>query len=133
MELDIAVFNKLISLIDDAKKNNNYELEARFWNKNKIIINEENYKKVFQKLTFSKENNGYGFKYNMHNILDVILEKNLDNSENENSNLRMSINNINDIKKYWLNSNTSNINVNFITLNSSLIEIYKSLIHLISQ
>ena len=114
MELDIAVFNKLISLIDDAKKNNNYELEARFWNKNKIIINEENYKKVFQKLTFSKENNGYGFKYDMHNILDVILEKNLDNSENENSNLRMSINNINDIKKYWLNSNTSNINVNFI-------------------
>jgi hypothetical protein len=113
MELDSIIFNKLISFIDDSKKNSNYELEARFWNKNKIIVNEENYKKVFQKLTFSKENNGYGFKYEMQNILDILLDKNSTNS-NENSTLRMSINNINDIKKYWLKSTTENINVNFI-------------------
>ena len=38
MELDIAIFNKLINLIDEAKNNNNYELEARFWNKNNDFL-----------------------------------------------------------------------------------------------
>ena len=72
MELNIELFTKLNSLIDEAKKNKNYELEARFWNKQRIIINEENYNRVFQKLTFSKDNNGLNYSYTMKNILDVI-------------------------------------------------------------
>jgi SAM-dependent methyltransferase len=102
MELSIKTYNKLINLIDDAKKNKNYELEARFWNKkDKNLINEENYNKIFKQLTFSKENNGFGFKYEMKNILDVILDKS--SLENDTESIRMSINNKDDIKKYWLN------------------------------
>lgn len=98
MELSIESFNKLILFIDKAKNNNNYELEVRFWN-NKI--NEDVYKKIFQKLTFSKDNNGLGLSFEMKNILDVLLEKN----ENNSGNIRMSIFGENDVKKYWLNDN----------------------------
>ena len=61
MELNIEVFNKLNFLIDESKKNKNYELEARFSNKKKILITDEIFNRIFQKLTFSKDNNGYGF------------------------------------------------------------------------
>ena len=112
MELNIEIFTKLAGLFDDAKKNKNYELEVRFWNKNNVLINEENYNKIFQKMTFSKDNNGLGYSYDMKNILDVILDK---NSIGENSgSIRMSINNLDDIKKYWLNQENSDISKTFI-------------------
>ena len=111
MELNIEIFDKLISFIDDSKKNENYELEARFWNKNKKeLINEDNFNKIFQKLTFLKENNGLGYKYEMKNILDIILEKNNENT----GSIRMSINNIDDIKKYWIGTDNNSINSTFI-------------------
>ena len=109
MELNFEIFKKLLSLIDSSKKDKNYEFEARFWNKKeKDLINESNYNKIFQKLTFSKENNGLGYKYEMKNILDIILSKN--NSDN----IRMSINDSDNIKKYWLTSSTEGLNPQFI-------------------
>jgi len=108
MELNIEVFNKLCSFIDDAKKNINYEFEVRFWNKNNIKINSEKYNKIFHKFTFSKDNNGLGYKYEMKNILDIILDKDLSyNSDN----IRISINGLDNIKKYWLTSNMNDIDV----------------------
>jgi len=113
MELNIEIFTKLASLINSAKNNSDYEFEARFFNKkNKDLINEENYNKVFKKLTFSKENNGFGYSYTMKNTLDVILEKN--KSDYDSGNLRLSINNLENIKKYWLDSKLDNINSNDI-------------------
>jgi SAM-dependent methyltransferase len=108
MELNIEIFTKLVSLINSAKNNKDYEFETRFWNKQKKdLINEENYNKVFQKLTFSKENNGLGYSYDMKNILDIILATDYDSG-----NLRVSINNLENIKKFWLNSKLDEINKN---------------------
>lgn len=111
MELNIEVFTKLCSLIDSAKKNINYELEARFWNKNNKIINLEKYNKIFQKLTFSKDNNGLGYSYEMKNILDIIVDK---NSYNNSDTIRISINGTDNIKKYWLTSDINNLDAKFI-------------------
>jgi len=110
MELNIEVFTKLSSLFDSAKKNINYELEARFWNRDNKKINSEKYNKIFQKLTFSKDNNGLGYTYEMKNILDIILDK---KSYNNSDTIRVSINDINNIKKYWLTSEIDN-NAKFI-------------------
>lgn len=55
MELNNEIYSKLINLINEAKKNKNYEFEARFWNKKKILINEDNFNKVFQKLIFLRK------------------------------------------------------------------------------
>jgi hypothetical protein len=113
MEININIFNKLVSLVDNSRKNKNYELEARFWNKDKMIINSENFNKVFQKLTFSKDNNGFGYsKYEMKNILDIILDKSSVNEGYES--LRLSINGEDDIKKYWLNNLIEGLNTTFI-------------------
>lgn len=114
MELNKNTFNKLVSFIDSARTNKDYELEVRFWNKNKDInlINEDNYGKVFQKLTFSKENNGFGYKYEMKNILDVILDTR--SIESDTDNIRMSINDENNIKKYWLSSSLEGIDSIYI-------------------
>ena len=112
MELNKNIYNNLISLIDNAKKNKNYELEARIWNKNMEVINEDTYTKLFQKLTFSKIYNGLGYKYVMKNILDVFLDKSINKSDNES--VRMSINDEDNIKKYWLTSSLDNIETIFI-------------------
>ena len=112
MELNKKVFSQLISLVDSAKKNKEYELEARIRNTNIMLIDEESYKRVFNKLTFSKENNGFGYKYEMKNILDVILDKSA--IENDNETIRMSINGENNIKKYWLTSSLDNLEPIFI-------------------
>ena len=109
MEFNIEVFKKIVSLIDDAKKNKNYELEARFMNKNNILIHNENFNTIFQKLTFSKENNGFGYKYEMMNILDIILSK-----SNNMDNIRMSINGTDNIKKYWLDTKFEGLPFSFI-------------------
>ena len=112
MELNIEIFEKLLSIIDDAKKNKDYEFEARFWSKNKILINEDTYNKVFQKLTFDKEFNGLGYKYEMKNILDVILDKN--SVKNDVESIRMSIEGTDKIKKFWLNSQLEGLDPIFI-------------------
>lgn len=111
MEFNKETFLKLTNLVNDAKKNKYYELEARFWGK-KLVINEENYNKVFQKFTFSKENNGYGYNYEMKNMLDVILDKN--SIKNDYQSIRMTINGSDNIKKYWLTSQIEGLNPIFI-------------------
>ena len=112
MELNNEIYSKLINLINYSKENKNYEFEARFWNKQKELINEDNFNKVFQKLIFSKENNGLGYKYEMKNILDVILEKGSINSNFES--IRMTLSDVDEIKKYWLTSNIEGLNPIFI-------------------
>jgi len=121
MELSSEIFNKLIHLIDDAKKNKNYEFEVRFWNKNNNLINEENYKKIFQKFSFSKNNNGLGFDYEMKNILDVLLDNRvlLNNTDKslvaeDSGVIRMTINGEDNEKKYWINSDNNKIEKIFI-------------------
>ena len=99
MEFNTEIFNKLESLIESSKDNKDYEFETRF--SRKQIINEDRYTKVFQKLTFSKDNNGLGYKYVMKNILDVILDKK--NVTQDTDSIRMSIEGTDNIKKYWLN------------------------------
>ena len=112
MEINKDILNKLVSLIDSANENENYEFEARFWNNDNKLINNEIFIKIFQKLTFSKDNNGYGYKYEMKNILDIILDK---KSINEGyDSLRLSINGENDIKKFWLTNNIEGLNTKFI-------------------
>ena len=114
MELSKSTYNNLVSLIDNAIKNKSYELEARLWNKNMSIINEDNYTKVFQKLTFSKTYNGLGYKYDMKNILDVFLDKKIGNKSYDNESIRMSINGEDNIKKYWLTSSVEGLEPTFI-------------------
>ena len=106
MEFSIDIYNKLVSFIDDSKKNKNYELEIRFKN-NKI--SSELYQKILNKLTFSTENNGLGFLFELKNTLDISI----DSSENNNSQ-RLSISGINDIKKYWLNNELDRLSYIFI-------------------
>jgi len=105
MELSSKTFNKLSSLFDNAREDRNYELEARFMNRDNKNINFEKFNKIFDKLTFSKENNGLGYQYQMYNILDVILEK---------DGIRISIYGTDNIKKYWLSSSIEDIDSNFI-------------------
>lgn len=112
MEINNEIYSKLIKLIDDAKNNKNYEFEARFWKKNVNFLNENNYNKIFKKLTFLKENNGFGFKYEMKNILDIILDKN--SIKNNFESIRMSINGTDDIKKYWVTKSIEGIDCIFI-------------------
>ena len=100
MEFNTEIYNKLLSLVESAKSNKDYEFEARF--NRKITINEENYNKIFQKLTFSINNNGFGYTYVMKNILDIILDKN--NQTGETDSIRMSIEGTDNIKKYWIDS-----------------------------
>ncbi len=100
MELNKEIYNNLLSLIDSAKENKDYEFEVRF--NRKETINEDSYNKIFQKLTFSKNNNGFGYSYVMKNILDVILDKN--NKNGETDSIRMSIEGTDNIKKYWIDS-----------------------------
>lgn len=113
MEFNKKIYTKLISFVDSAKQHDQYEFEARFWNKGQNIIDEESYTKVFQKLTYSKDNNGFGYKYDMKNILDVILDKRTLN-ESDLESIRMSINDENNIKKYWLTNSTDGLNPTFI-------------------
>jgi len=116
MEIENKIFDKLIHFISECKKNKKYEFEVRFWSnivsKKKITISQENYTKIFNKLTFSKENNGLGLSYEIKNLLDVVMYNKNANADLEN--LRMTIDGMDDIKKYWLNSNLTDLNVSFM-------------------
>ena len=93
MELSEKVYDKLFFLFDKTKKNINYELELRFFSQK---MNYEIYKNIFQKLTFSKLNNGKGLKYEMINELDIY------SNSNNYSKSRMTISGSDNIKKYWI-------------------------------
>ena len=73
MELSLKSYNNLKDYIDKSFKNKNYELELRF---NNYKLNYADFQKIFQKFTFSKSNNGLGYKYEMINELDIVLNTN---------------------------------------------------------
>ena len=113
MEFSIDIYNKLSSFIEQSKKNKNYELEIRFGKEYKFKkdnkISSDLYQKILNKLTFSTENNGFGFSFDLKNTLDISI----DSYENNNSQ-RLSILGVNDIKKYWLNNELDNLSYNII-------------------
>ena len=113
MEFSIDIYNKLSSFIEQSKKNKNYELEIRFGKEYKFKkdnkISSDLYQKILNKLTFSTENNGFGFSFDLKNTLDISI----DSYENNNAQ-RLSILGVNDIKKYWLNNELDNLSYNII-------------------
>ena len=94
MELSLKSYNNIKDYIDRSFKNKNYELELRF---NKFKLNYVDFQKIFQKLTFSKSNNGLGYKYEMINDLDIVFNSN--NKNNFKSASRLIINGADNIKK----------------------------------
>ena len=98
MEIENEIYNKILEFVSESKKNKSYEFEVRIGKK---TLTEDNYIKVFEKLTFPSNNNGLGFKYSLKNMLDVMLVK--DVSEDDFENIRMTINGSENIKKYWIN------------------------------
>ena len=73
MEIFSDTYNKLLDFIAQSKINKSYEFEARFMAQKKNIITEDNYIKVFEKFTFSRENNGLAFNYSLKNMLDIMI------------------------------------------------------------
>jgi SAM-dependent methyltransferase len=106
MQLNNKIFDKLIRFVDDSRKNKNYELEARFFKK----IDEDTYNRIFQRFTFTADNNGFYFPYTMKNMLDVSLDKDY----NDIGTLRMTIHDNDNIKKFWLDESTVDIEKIFI-------------------
>ena len=93
MELSAKSYDKIKNFIDKSKKDKNLEFELRFIKEN---ISQKTFESIFNKLTFSKSNNGLNFKYEMIQHLDVFLK----NDNNVKS--RMTISSESAIKKYWL-------------------------------
>lgn len=112
MEIQNDTYNKLLEFISECKKNKTYEFEARFMSQKKSIITEDNYIKVFEKFTFSRENNGLAFKYSLKNMLDIMIIRNINDEDFDNT--RMTINDSDNIKKYWLNQDNTDIKKDFM-------------------
>ncbi len=111
MEIEKSYYNKVKSFIENANKNKNLEFEVRFWDENyeKIEINEEKFKKIFEYYTFSKVNDGLECKYTMSSSLDINVYMEGNNSNSNITRTRLSINDSNNIKKYWLQNNLNEI------------------------
>jgi hypothetical protein len=112
MELDKSTFDKLCSFIEQAKTDPNYELEVRFHGKNfkKVMIDYDTYQRVFQRLTYSKENNGLGLQFKIEKILDIIVQSGY-NEQSDIETTRVSIMDDADIKKYWLYGDFQQVNM----------------------
>ena len=93
MELSSQSYDKIKNFINKSNKDKNLEFELRFTDK---TISKKIFENIFNKLTFSKLNNGLEFKYDMINNLDVFIK----NENNKKS--RMTLLNESTIKKYWL-------------------------------
>ncbi len=111
MEIEKSYYNKVKSFIENANQKKEIELEVRFWDENyeKIEINEEKFKKIFEYYTFSKVNDGLECKYEMSSSLDVNVHMEGNNSNSNITRTRLSINDSNHIKKYWLQNNLTDI------------------------
>ncbi len=115
MELDKSTFDKLCSFIEQSKTDPNYELEVRFYGKNfkKVTIDYDTYQRVFQRLTYSKENNGLGLQFKIEKILDIIVQSGY-NEQSDVETTRVSITDDADIKKYWLFSDFTQVNMDHV-------------------
>ena len=104
MELITSSYEKILNFISKSKKDKLLELEIRFIEQE---INQKTFEDVFNKLTFSKINNGLGFKYEMVQHLDVFLKTN-------NVKSRMTLLNEETIKKYWIGIEPEEDNITLI-------------------
>ena len=93
MELTTTSYDKIKNFIKKSNNDSKLEFELRFIEKE---INQNIFESIFNKLTFSKLNNGMNFKYEMIQHLDVFLKN------NNNIKSRMTLLNEESIKKYWL-------------------------------
>ncbi len=93
MELTTTSYDKIKNFIKKSNNDSKLEFELRFIEKE---INQNIFENIFNKLTFSKLNNGMNFKYEMIQHLDVFLKN------NNNIKSRMTLLNEESIKKYWL-------------------------------
>jgi len=107
MQFSQKSYDTLNTFITKADNNSENEFEVRFWGKKNKFITEESYKRVFNKLSFLKENNGYGLISDKSQVLDVFINDNIEN-------MRMSIMDEDNIKKYWLLNHTKDIHVEFM-------------------
>ncbi len=116
MEIENSYYNKVKSFIESANEKKDIEFEVRFWDENyeKIEINEEKFKKIFEYYTFSKVNDGLECKYEMSSSLDVNIHMEGNNANSHITRTRLSINDSNNIKKYWLQNNLNDIPYNII-------------------
>ncbi len=116
MEIEKSYFQKVKSYIESANKNSNMELEVRFWNPNeeKMEIHENHFKKIFDYYTFQKENDGLGCAYTMVSSLDICVSYEGNNYASMLDRTRLTIEDANQIKKYWLQNNLQNIEYKMI-------------------
>lgn len=105
MELFNEDFTKINKLIKQKISNPNFELEVRLCGNifnnalNNIILDKSEFKRILQLLTFSKENNGLELSYENQKTLDINLNKND----------RITINNLDEIKHYFIQNNLYDI------------------------
>ncbi len=112
MELDQKTKERLISFIEKTREDPHYELEARMYGRNfrKVEIDYEAFMRVFKKLTYKKENNGMALSYKTSQILDIIVQSGY-NHTNDFDVTRVSIEDGDEIKKYWLYGNFDKIDL----------------------
>ena len=93
MELSNSTYDKIKNFISKSNKDKNLKFELKFINEN---ISSKDFENIFNKLTFSRSNNGLGLEYEMIQNLDVFLKN------NNKTKSRMTLLNETSIKKYWL-------------------------------
>ena len=108
LEISNKKYHEIIKNIDKFKKNDNSEFEVRFLGRNFKFSNLDvnKFKKVLNYFIVSKDKGGLGLNYKKVILLDVRDE--LD------ENKRLTINGLNDIKKYWLTGELNNLDHKFI-------------------
>ena len=105
-------YNEIIKNIDEFKKNENYEFEVRFLGRNFKFANldVDKFKNVLNYFISSKDKGGLGYNYEKVILLDI--------RDEIDENKRLSINGLEDIKKYWLNGKIQDLDHKFITKES---------------
>ena len=109
-------YKEILKLIKQRISNKDYEFEIRLCglkHKKKftnIILNQLSFQKLLQYLTYKKSNNGLDLKVKKRTYLDI----NIDTSD-----IRITISELDHIKKYWLTNLLSDkINYNIIKKNN---------------
>lgn len=119
MDIDKNTYNKIISFIQKKINNPSFELEIRlFGNKynnslNNIRLNQTEFQKLLQQLIISKDLNGLGYKYTNSKSLDITSTS---------FTQRVIINDLDNIKKYWLMDNLLSSNIKYSILDKKLVE-----------
>ena len=119
MDIKSEDYNKIISFIQKKIKNPSLELEIRLCgNKfnntlNNIRLNQLEFQRLVQQLTVSKDLNGLGLKFKNNKSLDITCES---------ITQRVMINDIDNIKKYWLMDNLLSSNIEYLGIKKQFID-----------